>query len=230
MNEYIAIMARTISVLIIVLALVRLIGKKQLSQLTVVEYVVSVALGSLAGNLTINRSINFVQGTIAILIWAVTPILIGYIALKSLSFRKVVTSEPVIVIQNGNIIEKNMAKARYNIGDLLMQLREKDVFDLTEVEFAILEPNGKLSVLKKPQYAAVTPKDLKLATGYKGLMTDLIIDGEVLKSHLVMANRDEKWLLDQLRMKNINDVREVLFAGLKPDGQVYVSRKKSELS
>ncbi|MBO0576555.1 DUF421 domain-containing protein [Clostridium botulinum] len=117
-------------------------------------------------------------------------ILFGYISLKNLSFRKIVDSEPLIIIQNGTINDKNMAKSRYHIGSLLMQLRQKDVFDITEVEFAILEPNGDLSVLKKPQYNTVTTKDLNIPTNYKGLMTEIIINGEIMHSHLKMINVD----------------------------------------
>jgi len=118
-----------------------------------------------------------------------------------------------------------MAKSRYHIGDLLMQLRQKNVFDITEVEFAILEPNGDLSVLKKPQYNTVTTKDLNIPTNYKGLMTELIINGQIMRYHLKMINVDIEWLLNQLKMRNITNVNDVIFAALQTDGQLYIALK-----
>ena len=106
-----------------------------------------------------------------------------------------------------------------------MQLRQKDVFDITEVEFAILEPNGDLSVLKKSQYNTVTTKDLNIPTSYKGLMTELILNGQIMISHLEMMNLDIEWLLNQLKIRNINNIDEVIFAAIQTDGQLYIALK-----
>jgi uncharacterized membrane protein YcaP (DUF421 family) len=93
------------------------------------------------------------------------------------------------------------------------------------VEFAILEPNGKLSVLKKSQYNTLTPRDMNIPTDYKGLMTELVIDGRIISQHLEIVNKDTQWLLDQLKSRNINNINNVVFAGLQTDGQLYVSQK-----
>ncbi len=101
----------------------------------------------------------------------------GYLTIKSTPARKLIEGEPLVMVQNGKIYEENMRKIRYNLDDLLMQLREKGVFDLSEVETAVLEPHGQLSVLKKSQQLPVTPKDLNIPTKYKGLSSEIIRDG-----------------------------------------------------
>lgn len=220
MSGYFNIFLRSIISFIGLLLITRLMGRKHRSELTFFDHVVSII-----ASVAVDRSINAVDGIIATTVWGVLPILVGFISLKNLFFRKIVDSEPLIIIQNGTIIDKNMAKSRYHIGDLLMQLRQKDVFNITEVEFAILELNGDLSVLKKSQYNTVTPKDLNITSKYKGLMTELIINGQLMTSHLKMMNLNIEWLLNQLKMRNITNVNDVIFAALQTDGQLYIALK-----
>jgi uncharacterized membrane protein YcaP (DUF421 family) len=225
MNSYIEILLRSVITFIGLLVLTLLMGRKQLSQITFFDYIVGITIGSIAASIVVDRSIGIIDGIIATVVWCAMPIIIGYIAVKNIAFRRLIDGEPKVVIQNGNIINKNMLKEKYNMGDLLMQLRDKGVFDITEVEFAILEPNGNLSVLKKSQYNPITPKDMNIPTNYKGIMTELIIDGRIISQHLEIVNKDEKWLLDQLKSRNIDNINNVVFAGLQTDGQLYISLK-----
>ncbi|KOA20394.1 hypothetical protein CLHOM_12130 [Clostridium homopropionicum DSM 5847] len=225
MSGYFNIFLRSTISFIVLLFITRLMGRKHRSELTFFDHVVSITIGSIIASVAVDRSIKTIDSIIATTVWGVLPILVGYISMKNLFFRKIVDSEPLIIIQNGTINDKNMAKSRYHIGDLLMQLRQKNVFDITEVEFAILEPNGDLSVLKKPQYNTVTTKDLNIPTNYKGLMTELIINGQIMRYHLKMINVDIEWLLNQLKMRNITNVNDVIFAALQTDGQLYIALK-----
>jgi len=225
MSGYFNIFLRSIISFIGLLFITRLMGKKHRSELTFFDHVVSITIGSIIASVAVDRSVNVIDGIIATTVWGGLAILVGYISLKNLFFRKIVDSEPLIFIQNGTINDENMAKSRYHIGDLLMQLRLKDVFDITEVEYAILEPNGDLSVLKKSQYNTIIPKDLNIATNYKGLMTELIINGQIMNSHLKMMNLDIEWLLNQLKTRNINTIDDVIFAALQTDGQLYIALK-----
>ena len=151
MNGYIEVLLRSIITFIGLLCLALLMGRKQLSQITFFDYVVGITIGSIAAVIAVDKTISVIDGTIAIVIWSVMPVIAGYIAIKSIKFRILVDGEPKVIIQNGVIINKNMLREKYNMGDLLMQLRDKGIFDISEVDFAILEPNGKLSVLRKPQ-------------------------------------------------------------------------------
>lgn len=225
MNGYTNILTRSIATFLGLLLIARIMGRKHMSELTYFDHIVSITIGSIIASIAVDRSIRTSDGIIATVVWGILPILIGYISLKNLTFRRIVDSEPLIIIQNGKILDKNMTKTRYHMGDLLLQLRQKDVFDITEVEFAVLEPNGKLSVLKKASYNNVTLKDLNISTGYKGLMTELIIDGQIIAPHLKRLNLDIKWLLEQLRSRNIENVEDVVFTALQTDGQLYIAIK-----
>lgn len=225
MNGYIEVLLRSIITFIGLLCLALLMGRKQLSQITFFDYIVGITIGSIAAVIAVDRTVNVIDGTIAIVLWSVMPVIVGYIAMKSIKFRILVDGEPKVIIQNGAIINKNMLKEKYNMGDLLMQLRDKDIFDISEVDFAILEPNGKLSVLKKPQDCAVTLKDMNMTADYTGVMTELIIDGRIISKHLERIGKDVGWLNGQLSSRNIDSVEQVIFAGYLSNGELYISLK-----
>ncbi|WP_032120591.1 DUF421 domain-containing protein [Clostridium amazonitimonense] len=218
---------KSIVTFIVLLLLARLMGRKQLSQITFFDYIVGITIGSIAGSGIIESNIDIYDTIIALMVWGALPIITGYINLKNMHIRKLIESDPVIIIQNGIVNEKNMRKVRYNIGDLLMQLREKGVFDLNEVEFALLEAHGELSILKKPCNREVTLKDLNIKGEYKGLTIEVILDGVILKSHLNIINKDEKWIFNQLKNKGIQDIKEVIYAGYTCDGRLEIIERNN---
>ena len=176
-------------------------GKKQLSEITYYDYISGVTIGAIAGAASLDENVSIYKGIIALAVWIIVPVIISYINMKNLSSKRLTTGEPLILIKNGTVNDINLKKARYNIEDLLMQLRKKDVFNLSEVEFALLEIDGELSVLKKAPYNTVTPKDLNISTPYKGLTLNLIVNGRIIESNLVLAEKDSAWLKEQLSRK-----------------------------
>lgn len=209
-------------------AFTRLMGKHQVSQLTVFDYVVGITIGSLAGAASIDRNLKLIVGLGSIVIWSLLSILLAQLALRSYSLRKIAEGEPTIVIHKGKILEEKMARMNYNLSDLLSQLRSKSIFDLNQVEFAILEPNGELSVLKKSQYQPLTPKDLNLPAGYQGYASDLIMDGTVLEDNLRKRGLNLDWLMEQLRSRGVHDVNDVMLCSLNADGTLYLDTKKND--
>lgn len=201
-------------------------GRKQISQLTYFDYVVGISIGSIAGAVSIEKNINAAEGIFAIVIWGVLTILISQITLKNIKLRLWIDSEPLIIIDKGRVIYKNMKKAKYNMGDLLMQLRVKDIFYITDVEIAILEPDGKLSVLKKAEKNGVTAEDMGIEKPKNGMMIDLILDGKILFSHLSLIQKDENWLVEQLKIKNIADINDVIYTGIQADEKIYIVTKQ----
>lgn len=220
--NYLYVLIKSVATFLILLILARLMGRKQLSQITFFDYIVGITIGSIAGSGIIDRDISMYDTIIALLVWSILPIIIGNINLKSIRARKLIESDPVIIIQNGVVNEKNMKKVRYNIGDLLMQLREKGIFELSEVEFALLEAHGKLSVLKNSQSREVTLKDLNIKVPYKGMTIEVILDGAILNHNLSIINKDESWLINELKNRNINDVNHIIYAGYTSEGNLEV--------
>ena len=227
MHGYTFTLIKAIVSFISLLFLTRLMGRRHLSQITFFDYIVGITIGSIVATIISDRTVNIWDGVISTLVWALMSMIVSYLNLKSIVLRKLTDGEPKIVIKNGIIDDKKLEKSGYNIGDLLMQLRQKDVFDLEEVEFALLEPNGDLSVLKKSQYNSVTPKDLNINTKYKGLITEVILNGNILKSHLKMLKKDKAWLIKQLKASKINKIEDVIYAGVSEDGKLEIVLKNN---
>ena len=122
-----------------------------------------------------------------------------------------------------------MRKLRYHLDDLEMQLRDKGVFDFNEVEFAVLESHGQLSVLKKTQFQPVTPKDMNMKTGYKGLSMEIIKDGDILDKNLQQNNLSIDWLKQELKNRNIQKVSDVVYAAINTDKVLYISLRQKTL-
>ncbi|MGI6551895.1 MAG: DUF421 domain-containing protein [Bacillota bacterium] len=208
----------------------RILGKQQVGQLTVFEYINGITFGSIAAALAVEIGpqetwYHFLGLTVFFLL----TYFLGHVALVSRPARKLIAGEPTIVIHNGKILEDKMKKMQYNVDELTMQLREKGYFDLSQVEFAILETNGALSVLPKSQYRPLTPRDLGLKTRYEGMMSEIIVDGQVIYQNLVQNNLDEKWLMEELMKQGIQDLDQVSYAGLGSDGNLYVDKVQDQL-
>jgi uncharacterized membrane protein YcaP (DUF421 family) len=208
----------------------RLLGKQQVGQLTFFEYITGITIGSIGGTLATDIAPDTtLRHFTALASFCAFTWLVQYISLVSRPARKLLDGEPTIVVHNGNILEKNIKAMRYNLDELLQQLREKNAFDIGQVEFAILEPDGELSVQLKSQHRPVTPGDLKLNTAYEGLGSELIMDGKIVQQNLVQNNLDEQWLQEKLAAYGINDLRQVDLASLTTDGKLYFNLKDDQL-
>ena len=132
--------------------------------------------------------------------------------------------EPVIVIMNGKIMDNVLKKMKFRVSDILELLRNQGVFDPNEVDYAILEANGSLSVLKKSEYLPLTPKDMNIEVKPTGISTELVYDGKLIIENLTQMNKDEKWLMNQLKKYGIKDVSEVFLVTLNDAGSLYVDK------
>ena len=229
MPEYFEVILRSIASFGLLLIGTRILGKQTISQMTIFDFVAAISLGAIAANLSFNTSIKPHNPIIAIVIYIIIIFTISLISLKSRKSRKFFAGDPTIVIQNGNILEKNMGKMRYTLDYLNQQLREKDVFNIEEVLFAIVETNGTLTVLKKPQFRNVTRQDLMIPVPPEfKLPIELIMDGEVIKENLEQNNLTESWLQMELNKRNIVQ-NDVLYAVLSGNGNMYVDTYENHI-
>ncbi|MTI83056.1 MAG: DUF421 domain-containing protein [Firmicutes bacterium] len=214
---------RALGSFIFLFVLTRLMGKEQIAQLTFFDYIVGITIGSIAATLTTTPQDPFLPGLLGLVIWGLLPILIGLITLKWVPIRKIMEGEPVVIIQNGKIDEEVMTKQRLNYDDLLMLLREQKVFNIHDVENALYERDGQLSIQLKSQQQPATPKDLNLSTQYKGLPTTIIEDGIILTNRLKEVSLSKDWLLKKLQREHgIKNANEVSIAQLDTGGNLYV--------
>ncbi|MDP4092123.1 MAG: DUF421 domain-containing protein [Bacillota bacterium] len=218
---------RTFAAFFVALTIARFIGRKTIGQMTFFDFVVAVTLGSVTANAAIGLNHQFYSVVTVLISLGIAEIITAFLRLKNLRFSKLVNSEPVTAIENGQIIDKNLKKTRLTLTDLNMMLRSKNIFNIADVEFAILETNGELSVLPKSQKQPLTPSDLHMPTEYKGLDRDMIVDGKIMYENLKAAKLDEKWLLNELQANGINSSGEVFFAALDTSGYLYVSKRRN---
>jgi uncharacterized membrane protein YcaP (DUF421 family) len=222
MNEGLIVLVRGIIGFFTLLIFTRTLGKQQVSQLTFFDYVVGITIGSTASTLTTDLTSSAWSHWVGLLTWTVLCLILQLITVKSKNAEKYLDGEPTLVISNGKILEKSMKKFRYTIGDLLSQLRDKDIFDIDDVAYAVLEKDGQLSILKKPECDFVTPKDLKIKTAGATIDIELIYDGVILKDKLASINRNEKWLMIKLKKQSIYNTADVFLATYNASSGLFI--------
>lgn len=215
---------RTIVSYILLLIVTRLIGRKSISQMTFFDFSIAITLGAVAANIGSGGDNSLTSSITELLTLGVLGLLTGIIHIHSTRIRKLINSEPVVLISNGELVKTNMKKIRLTINELTSLLREKNYFNIADVHYAILENDGKLSVLPKSDKKPLTPFDMQMHPPESGLTKDIIIDGNILYENLEHTNLTEKWLFNELKRKGFTDAKEVFFAALDSSGQLYVSK------
>lgn len=210
---------RTIILYFLIVLIMRLMGKRQIGQLQPSELVVALIIADLAAIPMGNTGIPLLAGIIPILTLFICEAMLSYISLKSQLARKIISGKPSIVIEKGKILENELRKQRFNIDDLMEQLRLKDVSDIQDVEYAILETGGQISVLLKTDKKPVIREDLKIKHSYEGLPISLIIDGHINYHNLFISGHDIDWLNKQLNKKGVKSSRDVLYAYISEDNK-----------
>lgn len=221
----ILIFIRTLILFTLVVVALRLMGKRQIGKLQPYELVIIVLIADLASVPMENIGIPLMSGIIPILTLLFLEVTISYISLKSERLRGIVCGTPSVLVQNGKIVESELSKLRYNVNDLLEQLRAKNFPNIADVEFAILETSGEVSVIPKSQKRPVNPADLNIPTKYEGIPMTLIIDGYVFENNLKKVNLSAEWLKKELQTFGIYDFKQVLLASLDTEGNLFYQLK-----
>lgn len=204
---------------------VRLMGKRQLSQLQTSELVVTMLISDLAVIPMQDNGQPLFSGLLPILILIVLEIFFSFLMMKNRSVRRMLSGNPVIVIRNGHLLQKNMKALRMSIDDLMEQLHQKDIFALCEVAYAIVETNGTMSVLKYASADTVRLSDLHLTAEDPGPDTAVILDGKICTEALSAAGKNENWLQKILKQEKTS-VREVFLMTANQGGQYTLIRKE----
>ena len=162
MTETLRIIPRSLVSLIVLFLITKAIGKKQVSELSLFDYVIGISIGNFAAEMIMNFDNNYYNGIVAMITFGFIAWLVSYFTMKSMVLRRIIIGTPTVLIQNGKIIEKNLRKMMIDINDLLEQCRSNGTFDVNEIEYAIMEANGKISILPKKEYAPLIVKDMNL--------------------------------------------------------------------
>ncbi|HLT58154.1 MAG: DUF421 domain-containing protein [Limnochordales bacterium] len=209
------------------LLFLRVLGKRQVTTLQPYELVTLILFADVAAIPMADTGTPLVNGLVGVFALLVASFTVSYISLRSTRARALISGRPTVVVANGRIVEAAMQELRYNVNDLLEQLRIGGYPHVEDVEFAVLETNGQLSIVPRSQRRPVTPADLGVPTQYEGLPTPLIVDGEVDHRNLARIGLDMDWLQGQMRAHGIEDPRTVLYAALDTQGRFFCQPKGS---
>lgn len=220
-NDILNVIIRSIIAMTTLFFMTKLLGKKQVSELSLFDYVVGISIGNFASEMAINLEADFLNAMTAIIVFGLIAFFISILTMKSLCIRKFFIGVPTILVQHGKLMYKNMSKSKIDVNDLLEQARGSGYFDLSEIEYAILEANGKISFLPKGEYKNVTIKDMKLKVQKQGLCSNIIIDGDIMVHNLNNVGKDEKWLMHELEVKG-KDVSSILLATLDINDKLVI--------
>lgn len=208
-NDIISVAIRSVIAVIVLFVISRVTGERQISQLTFYDYTVGITIGSIAA-MAVETDISVWLIIISMAFFGGFTILLAFLTSKSIVLRRIFTGKPSVMIYNGKIIKKSLNKHHYDVNDLLLECRLKGYFDISQVQCAVMETNGQMSILPKAEYHPVTPSDLKQPVQAEYLLYNLIIDGSILRRNLKAYGKDEKWLKDQLKAQGIGSISEVL--------------------
>lgn len=221
----IIVFTRALILYILVVVVMRMMGKRQVAQMQPFELVIAIMIADLAATPMENTGIPLLNGVIPIITLLSAQVIVSYISIKSETFREILCGKPSILINRGKVVQSELRRLRINMNDLLEQLRGKDYPNLSDVEFAILETNGVISIIPKPEKRNVTTQDLKIKVEQENLPITLIVDGNLLYPNLQKTGRDEKWLHKELKKQGIEDTKSTFFAFLSSDEKLYAQKK-----
>lgn len=210
--------------------LAKAMGRKQIGELNTFDYIIGITIGSIASEMTVNNDVSLINCIVAMAVLSLIGILISYGTTKSMFLRRFFTGCPIILIENGKIIEKGLNKARFDINDLLQECRINGYFDISEIAYAVMEANGRISFLLKSKYTPVTLSDMNIKASKKGLCANLIIDGNIMMEHLKNINKDSAWLLTRLENMGYSDYSNILLASCDTKERITVYLKSVPLT
>ncbi|WP_260288237.1 DUF421 domain-containing protein [Peribacillus aracenensis] len=221
MPEWLEIVLRSVFFLIVLFLITKWLGKKQISQLSFFEYVTGITIGNVGAELATKVEGNIVHGVLSILVFAFAPFIAGLLSMKSKIVRDLVEGKATIFIKDGKVMEANLKKEKYTTDELLWLLRSKDVFDISTVEFALLEANGDFSVLLKKEDQPLTAKDLKMTVAAVKENQTVIMDGEILDEPLSTIGLNRNWLNTELDKQGVT-IENVFLGQANSNGELFV--------
>ncbi|WP_424767489.1 DUF421 domain-containing protein [Paenibacillus sp. sgz302251] len=219
MPNWLEIVIRTLAAIFILFAFTKVLGKRQISQLSLFEYITGISIGNIAAYVSLDIDNLWYLGIISLGVWVIVSVGMEFLTMKSKKARDFVDGKGSVLIKDGQISKKQLFKDRLTIDELLEQLRKKDVYRVADVEFAVMEPSGDLNVLLKKQYQPITPDMLGWKYSEEKAPQTVIMDGAILEGALETAGFDKEWLHHQLKRKK-TDLKDVFLAQIDSNGEL----------
>lgn len=221
------IFVRVLIIYILVLIVMRLMGKRELGQMQPFELVIAIMIADLASVPMADTGIPITNGIIPILALLLIQLIISIINLKSINGRKIICGKPSILVYRGKIDENVMKKEKFTVNELQERLRQSNIFNIGDVEYAILETSGQVTVIQKPEKRNTIPEDFGILPEYEGIPYDLVVDGKIMHENLKAIGRDCNWLKKQVAKFNINP-EQALIVTFDGKGQIFCQAKEEK--
>lgn len=219
---------RTLILYIFVVIVMRIMGKRQIGELQPFELVIAIMLSELAAVPMQDTGIPLLHGIIPILTLMFLEIFISFLTLKFQGLRNFICGSPSIIIQHGRICENELKRQRFNLNDLMEELRMLGYLNVSDVEFAILESSGKVSIIPKSANSPVTRSDLNIKKQEEELPITLIMDGKIIQHNLRISGYNHEWLIKILNDNNIQTIDDVFMAMIDSKGELFIQRRNSD--
>ena len=199
-------------------------GKKQVSELSLFDYVIGISIGNFTAEMVMNFDYQYINGIVAIVSFGLVSYLVSVITLKSIKLRRFIIGVPTVIVEDGKISLEALKSTKLDVNDLLEECRSMGYFDITQISYAILEVNGKISILPKSDYQVPNLTDLKIKKEKAYLSINVIIDGKVMENNLNNTNKDINWLKQELKKQGYTNFNNILLATIT-NGNLAVFEK-----
>ena len=228
MTEVLYIIVLSLGSIITIFILTKLMGYRQMSQMSMFDYVNGITIGSIAAEMATSLEDSFVQPLTAMIVYALAAVLLSWTSSRSIKARRIIEGRPLVLMNNGELYRENLKKAKINVTEFLSQCRISGYFDVSKLETAILEENGKISFLPKVADRPLTPSDMQLSPKQDYMVANVILDGKIMEKNLKHTGKDEKWLQNQIKGLGAKRIEDVLLATCDAADQVTVYLKSNK--
>lgn len=225
--DFLFILWRAVFSVLVLFLLTKLMGFRQISQLSFYDYIIGISIGSIAADMASDLQTDLIYTLVPMTIYALISVGISYWTTKSIKARRILSGTSIVLIQNGKILRDGLKQARYDVNDLLAECRSCGYFDINDLLIGVMEHTGKISFLPKEDKRPVNPSDLNLTPPKEGMVANLVIDGQIMKKHLKAVGKEEQWLHKQLSAQGVTDVKRVLLATCDVNDQFNVYTKET---
>ncbi len=230
--EILQILLTSLGSIIALFILTKIMGNRQMSELSMFDYVNGITIGSIAAEMATSLENDFLKPLVAMIVYTLVAVLISILTCKSIKLRKIFTGRPLVLYENHKIYKKNLKKARLDISEMLTQCRTSGYFDLANIDTIIMESNGKLSIIPVSSQRPVNPQDLNIQPTQEKIVANIIQDGTILEENLKLIGKDNTWLKNELSKLGASDIKDIFLATCDSNNKLNIYKqinKKKDL-
>ncbi|MFR2788024.1 MAG: YetF domain-containing protein [Clostridia bacterium] len=220
--EILKIIGLSVGSIIILFILTKIMGQREMSQLSIFDYFITITIGSIAAEMSTSLENNFIQPVVAMIVYAVITLIVSFLNTKFVKLRPILSGKTLILYDNGTLFKENFKKAKIDLNEFLVQCRTSGFFNLSDIKTALLEENGKISFLPYSDKRPSNPSDFNMKPKEDGIITNLILDGKIMKENLKELKVDKLWLMEMLQKQGIIKTDNIFLATYNTDGNLSV--------